>query len=335
MITESFPGHNGPRSQLRVRSVTPLENGISLAMDQDVKRLLFVALTCLIGGSAFASDLRLEVDLSKRSLSAIVGRETVDTFDVAVGTEEKPTPRGDFKIRKVVFNPAWAPPDEKWARGKTAKPPGHPDNPMKRVKMFFQEPDYYIHGTGDEDSLGKAESHGCIRMSPDDVTRLARLVMDHGGKPMPEPWYRRIFRAKTTKVVYLTDPVAVPAPLLRAATSRSGGPGGQNVNKVETRVTIEVDVAALPLDEAQKTRVREALAGRISRAGVLRVTSQAERSQVANRERALTRMEELLRDALEERVPRKATRVSKAQKQRRVEEKKRRSETKRLRGRVD
>lgn len=130
----------------------------------------------------------------------------------------------------------------------------------------------------------------------------------------------------------LGNNIVVPAALLRASTSRSGGPGGQNVNKVESRVTIETDLETLPLSAGQKQRVHEALAGRISRAGVLRVTSQAERSQLANRDRALARMEELLRDALEERTPRRATRVSKAQKQRRVEEKKRRSETKRLRG---
>lgn len=132
----------------------------------------------------------------------------------------------------------------------------------------------------------------------------------------------------------LGNGLVVPAQLLRAVTSRSGGPGGQNVNKVETKVTIEADVDTLPLDDLQKERVRTTLRGRISRAGVLRITSQAERSQLANRDRALARMEELLRDALEEREPRKATRVSRAQKQRRVEEKKRRSETKKLRGRI-
>ena len=126
--------------------------------------------------------------------------------------------------------------------------------------------------------------------------------------------------------------IVVPEQLLRAETSRSGGPGGQNVNKVETRVTIAVDVGALPLSDDQKQRVRERLAGRINRDDALRVTSQAERSQLANRDRALARMEELLRDALEERKPRRRTRPSKASKERRLEGKKRRGEIKRLRG---
>ena len=126
--------------------------------------------------------------------------------------------------------------------------------------------------------------------------------------------------------------IVVAGDALRAVTSRSGGPGGQNVNKVETRVTIELELLALP--DGIRERVAERLATRINRAGVLRVTSQTARTQSDNRDRALDRMEELLREALRERTPRRKTRVPKGVKARRVDEKKRRGETKRLRGRV-
>jgi ribosome-associated protein len=133
----------------------------------------------------------------------------------------------------------------------------------------------------------------------------------------------------------LGDGIVVPADLLRAVFSRSGGPGGQNVNKVETRVTIEVDVDALPLPEDRKARVRQRLASRINRDGVLRVTSQVARSQSDNRDRALARMEELLRESLIEQKPRRKTRVPKGVKEKRLDEKKKRSQTKRLRGSFD
>jgi ribosome-associated protein len=133
----------------------------------------------------------------------------------------------------------------------------------------------------------------------------------------------------------LADGTIVPADLLRATTSRSGGPGGQNVNKVETRVTIEVDVDALPLADEKKALVRERLASRINRDGALRVTSQVARSQSDNRDRALARMEDLLNAALEQQKPRRKTRPTRAAKEKRIEAKKRRSVTKRLRGTLD
>ena len=170
---------------------------------------LLLVLNFFFATPVASGPLTMAASTQKKILVVRIGGRDVKKYDTAVGSKKHATPMGHFMVRHIVWNPAWHPPDAKWAKGKTAKPPGHPDNPMKVVKIFFQEPDYYIHGTDDEESLGKAESHGCIRMSPGDVTRLAQLVMEHGGKPMPEPWYRRLFRRKTTKVVYLDAPVPI------------------------------------------------------------------------------------------------------------------------------
>ena len=166
-------------------------------------------MTILLAPALAAASLNLEVSLEDRQLRVYEENELIETYAISIGKNEKPTPTGRYSIRKLVWNPSWVPPNEKWARGKTAKPPGHPQNPMKRVKMFFKEPDYYIHGTDELESLGSAESHGCLRMSPSDVTELAQLVMEHGGKPQPAPWYRRIFRSRSSKTVYLTNPVPI------------------------------------------------------------------------------------------------------------------------------
>jgi lipoprotein-anchoring transpeptidase ErfK/SrfK len=154
--------------------------------------------------------LSLTANLESRTLTISVADSTVATYPVAIGKSSKPTPRGSFKIRKIVWNPAWIPPDEDWAKNKKPQPPGAKANPMKLVKIFFKEPDYYIHGTGDIESLGDAASHGCLRMDPDDAYRVARYLMDHGGSPRDENWFWRILHFRSeTKTVYLDNPISI------------------------------------------------------------------------------------------------------------------------------
>jgi lipoprotein-anchoring transpeptidase ErfK/SrfK len=156
------------------------------------------------------STLRLEVDLSERVLSVVENGEVVQTYPVAIGKPSYPTPKGSFSVKRIIWNPRWVPPDSKWAKGKKPTPPGHPNNPMGKVKIFFSEPDYYIHGTKLVDSLGEAESHGCLRMHNDDVVALAQRVMAAGGKPVDQSWVRGIInKIRSSKEVRLSNPVSM------------------------------------------------------------------------------------------------------------------------------
>jgi len=130
-------------------------------------------------------------------------------------------------------------------------------------------------------------------------------------------------------MIEVADQISIPDDELRFTASHSSGPGGQNVNKVSSRVTLWFDVVNSPsLTQDQKDLVMRRLATRISKDGVLRVISQQTRSQLENKELAIERFAELLRDALRQVPVRKKTRVSKGAKLRRLEEKKQRGSLK-------
>ena len=158
--------------------------------------------------TAASGPITIAVSTQKKILVVRVGGVDVKQYSVAVGTKAKPTPMGHFTIRHIVWNPSWHPPAEKWAKGKKATAPGDAKNPMKVVKVFFQEPDYYIHGTDQEDSLGSAASHGCIRMGQDDVYSLARYLQDHAGAAQSDSWYVSAINGTSAQSVQL--PKGIP-----------------------------------------------------------------------------------------------------------------------------
>jgi len=119
---------------------------------------------------------------------------------------------------------------------------------------------------------------------------------------------------------------------LSFSTSRSSGPGGQNVNKVNSKVKLQFDVTASRiLTEDQKQLIIHKLAPHVTRDGVLVITVQETRSQADNKEIALEKFDMLLAKAFAKRKIRKATKPSKAAKQARLEKKKFLSEKKKWR----
>ena len=121
---------------------------------------------------------------------------------------------------------------------------------------------------------------------------------------------------------------------LEFSYSRSSGPGGQHVNKVESRVTLRFDIAICDgLTGAQKRRLQDVLRTRINRDGVLVLHCQAHRSQARNRTVLLERFREMLAEALRPRKPRRKTRPGRAARERRMSAKKRKADIKRGRKR--
>ena len=127
----------------------------------------------------------------------------------------------------------------------------------------------------------------------------------------------------------IIESVQIPLDELQYRFSKSSGPGGQHVNKAETRVTLLFDVAGSPsLTEEQKALLLEKLENRIDKTGVLQISVQTFRSQSRNRDTAVSRLQKLLKKALTPPKKRKRTKPGKAAKEKRLAEKKQRSQRK-------
>lgn len=127
--------------------------------------------------------------------------------------------------------------------------------------------------------------------------------------------------------------IAIPGHEIEITASRAGGPGGQHVNKASTRITVRWNVRTTQaLNEEQKSRVLEKLAHRLTAEGDMIIHNSASRSQRQNKDMALARLAQELRNALHVPKKRVATEVSKGAKEARLKEKTHRGEIKKMRG---
>ena len=152
--------------------------------------------------------MHLEVDTHARRVLVFHGDSETAVYPVAVGSPEWPTRHGSWKVVQVIWNPEWRPPDESWAAELKRRGPGDPENPLGHLQIVY-DPPRTIHGTNHPASIGKAVSHGSIRMGDANITRLALDIMERTGVVRDSAWVARV-RANRHEKQIIDLPRVVP-----------------------------------------------------------------------------------------------------------------------------
>ena len=144
----------------------PVERGVK---NVNIAKVIAILITGTAGAIAQDGSRRLIVSIPDRKIALIEDGQVVKVYPVAVGKPSTPSPVGSFRITSRIPHPTW------YGHGHVT-PPG-PANPLGTRWMGLSMPGYGIHGTNVQSSVGKAASHGCIRMRKADVEELFGLVV--------------------------------------------------------------------------------------------------------------------------------------------------------------
>ena len=179
-----------------------------------LQKASFVAVLLMAAGSLRAGDIgqapaetstrRIVVSIPDRKLALVEEGEIRKVYDIAVGARVSPSPVGQFKIINRILKPTY------YHTGKVVLP--GKNNPLGTCWLGLSKPNYGIHGTNVPKSIGKAASHGCIRMRNSDVEELFELVRPGDAVEIvaaPEESVARLFHNGQTKTIAATQAVPV------------------------------------------------------------------------------------------------------------------------------